>query len=260
MIRTGVSSNAAVTNGAGLERVIEAAAGHGFGFVELSMEGPQTRETLESDAGRIRGLLEEHGLGCVVHLPWVRMEVGSPFPEVRDAWHTVLEQSLETADRLGAEKAVVHGTNTERDYHRKAEYVYDALDAVRATAASHDVELCAENVDATPMCVDEFPSLFEHTDVSMTLDTGHASVEGHDAASLAEFLSAHADRVSHLHLHDNDGDSDAHLPLGLGRLDFRRLLAPLRGSDWDGTLSIETATDPELAAIEFNRRKLEAAL
>lgn len=260
MIRKGVSTSAAVSQGEGLETVIDRAADHGFDFVEIAMEGPQTREAVRSDAERIRGLLDDRGLGCVVHLPWVRMEIGSPFAAVRDAWTAVLEQSIQTADRLGATKGVVHGTNTERSYPTKADHVYESLDTLQEIGEAHDLELCAENVSATPMRVEEFPALFENTDVSMTLDTGHASVEGQDSASLAAFVADHADRVSHVHLHDNAGDSDDHLPLGMGRLDFEEILAPLRESDWDVTLSLETDTDPEMDILAFNKRKLDAAV
>jgi sugar phosphate isomerase/epimerase len=260
MIRTGASTNAAVSQGARLETVIEGIADHGLDFVEVSMEGPQTRATIESDAERIRQLLDDRGLDCVVHLPWVRMEVGSPFAEVRDAWLEVLEQNIQTASRLGAEKGVVHGTNTERDYPGKADHVYEALDALQEMGEKYDLEVCAENVSAPPMRIEEFPALFEHTAVSMTLDTGHASVEGQDSASLAAFVSRHADRISHFHLHDNAGDSDDHLPLGMGRLDFEEILAPLRDTDWEGTLALETVSDPESDILSFNKRRLDAVI
>ena len=76
----------------------------------------------------------------------------------------------------------------------------------------------------------------------MTLDTGHARMNGMDSGAMAEFLDTHGDRVGHLHLNDSRLPKDEHLPFGAGTIDFERVFEPLRDG-WTGTFSLEVFTD-----------------
>jgi sugar phosphate isomerase/epimerase len=46
--------------------------------------------------------------------------------------------------------------------------------------------------------------------------------------------------LRHVHLHDNKGGTqDLHLPLGTGNLDLSHLIAQLRRTGYDGTITLE---------------------
>ena len=92
----------------------------------------------------------------------------------------------------------------------------------------------------------------------MTLDTGHARVDGMDAAEIAEFLDEHGERVSHVHVNDSRQAADEHVPTGSGNLDFETALAPLR-EGWTGTVSAEVFTF-DFDYIELSKEKLDGYL
>jgi len=76
---------------------------------------------------------------------------------------------------------------------------------------------------------------------------------------MATFLANHVDRVAHLHLVDTRGDSDEHLPVGMGKIDFGTVLAPLADAGWSGTATLEIGTD-DYATIALGKENLERLL
>ncbi len=74
-----------------------------------------------------------------------------------------------------------------------------------------------------------------HANFGVLFDTSHAHVC--TGGGELELLRALAGRINHVHLADSDGSVDEggvsrHLPLGAGRLDFKRLLPELRDAAW----------------------------
>jgi sugar phosphate isomerase/epimerase len=74
-----------------------------------------------------------------------------------------------------------------------------------------------------------------HANFGVLFDTSHAHVcTGGDEWELLQALKG---KINHVHLADSDGSVDEqgvsrHLPLGTGRLDFKRLLPELRDAAW----------------------------
>lgn len=208
-------------------------------YVELLLDGHHERTGIDPDA--VAESAADHGIDLLVHLPFA-LDVGSPYDHVREGAIRELSAGLETASEFGARKAVVHASS---DAWRPAwdeatvqDNVVDSLSELRVVAEEYGVELCVENVPGEWFGLEEFPRLFGETDVSMTFDTGHAYIEGYDAAAQAEFLADHAGRVSHVHVNDTRTRDDEHVPVGSGVLDFGRVLDPLETA----TLSIEVFT------------------
>jgi sugar phosphate isomerase/epimerase len=135
----------------------------------------------------------------------------------------------------------------------------DAVAQLNAVAADHGVEICAENMFGAYATIDELEHVLADTDASLTVDTGHARIEGYSATEMADFLAAHSGRVSHIHCNDTRGQSDEHLPIGAGTIDFETVLAPLVERDWDGTVSVEVLTR-NFEYIEHSIDQLDATL
>jgi sugar phosphate isomerase/epimerase len=245
-----------VTNGSvPLADSIDAAGALDFDFVEIIMHGSGHRSELAP--GPVRERLDDNGLDCLVHLPFSGIDVGSPHEHVRRGSIEEIEASLSVAGAIDARKAVLHPTSgADGDDCRRL--MAEGVRAVDDAAREHGIEVCAENMFAKYVTVDDFGDVVADTDVSLTVDTGHARIEGHDAADTAAVIAEHRDRVSHLHLNDTRGRSDEHLPFGAGTLDFDTVFEPLR-EDWDGTLSLEVGTQ-NLDYIGHSKEHLDALI
>jgi len=239
------------------EDALPAAAAMELDFLEVMLDGHHERGRIDPDA--VAAAAGEHDLDLLVHLPF-RLDVGSPAAHVREGAVRELSACLETAAAFDARKAVVHASS---DAWRPAwdegtvqDNIVASLGELQAVAADGGVELCVENVPGDWFGLADFPRLFEATDVSMTFDTGHAYIEGEDAAAQREFLERYRDRVSHVHVNDTRGGEDQHVPVGSGLLDFGRILEPLETA----TLSVEVFTPSyEYVGVSANtlRRAVE---
>ena len=208
-------------------------------YVELLLDGHHERQQLDSEG--VGTSANDHDLDTVVHLPFA-FDIASPYEHAREGAIRELSATLEAASTFDARKAVVHATSNAWgpawDSEPVAEGVVDALDELQVVAEEFGIELCVENIPGEWFGLADFPKLFEATDVSMTFDTGHAYVEGYDAADQGEFISDHSDRISHLHINDVRTRRDDHVPIGAGVLDFGTICAGLE----DATLSVEVFT------------------
>jgi sugar phosphate isomerase/epimerase len=232
----------------------------GFDFVELYMDG--ATERTELDAGAVESLVAEEGLDLLVHLPFVDVEIGSPRAPVRQGSLSEQRACIETAAEMGAEKAVLHAGTSARppewDLESVAPNLLSAIRELDQFAAERGVEICVENLPGVPFTIHHFDRVFADTEASMTLDTGHARVDGLDAEDMADFLDDHGDRISHVHVNDAREDADEHVPTGSGTTDFDTALAPLR-DDWEGTVSVEVYTF-DFDYLELSAEKLDGYL
>lgn len=240
-----------------LPDAVEFAAEHGFEFVEVKMQGVTDRAALESAPAAFGERLDEYDVDLLVHLPY-QLDIGSPHPYVREGSVDELEACLECAGALGAEKATVHAESRAWIGGDRRENVLESIDRLDGTAAEFGVELCAENPLRGTVPIHDFDAVFDATDVSMTLDTGHARCDGLSSEEIAAFVAGNAGRISHVHLNDTLGESDDHLPFGAGTVDFPRVLEALP-DDWNGTLSLEIASaDREYLTV--SKRRLDRTL
>lgn len=241
---------------------IRKAGEFGFDFVEVMMDGATERRRLAENEAEIRSLLDEHDLAMLVHLPF-RLDIGSPFEHVREGAVRELEEAIRTAADLKAEKGVVHASSNAWppawNHSTIHTHILDSLRRLDEFGAERDFELCVENVVNEFFDIHDFDSLFEETDASMTVDTGHARISGMDSTELATFVGDRADRISHFHLNDTRVPEDEHLPFGSGTIEFDRILDALKREDWSGTLSLEVFTF-DYEYVEMSKRRLDDLL
>lgn len=240
-----------------LERQLEFAGAGDFDYVEILMDGDHSRERLASQAPTIRGILDEHGLDVAVHLPFPT-DIGSPYERVRAGAVETQLACIDVATDLGAEKGVLHPESSAWTVAWEdatlREHVDGSVAELTAYGAARDFEVCAENVFGGPYTIEHMHRLLDETDVSMTLDTGHARVTGYDATETAAFVADRAERISHVHLNDTRRPADEHLPFGAGNLDFEPIFDAFP-SAWRGTLSLEVGTQ-SLDYLEESRSQL----
>ena len=222
------------------ETAVTAAAEFDCEFIELLMEGDYERRTCPTEG--VRTACERHGVDLLVHLP-LRLPVGSPHEHIREGAVREAVDALETASAMGARRAVLHARSDAWSPGYDREQVRDLIirgcDAV-SERSPEDVEMCVENLTTPFFDIDDFRLLFDRTDASMTLDTGHALVQGYDEDTQAELIHEYPERVRHVHLNDTRTTSDdEHLPIGAGAVDFEPILTAVES---EATLTCEMFT------------------
>lgn len=244
-----------------LETAIEQAGELGFDHIEVMMDGPGIRTSLEDGKDSLEALLDDHGLTFMVHLPF-KLDIGSPHDHVREGAITELEHCLDTASGMDAVKAVVHAESQAwLPAWEATEIQARILAAVRhldGYAAGRGIDLCVENIPEGFFALHDFDLLFSETDAAMTLDTGHARVDGFTDEDMARFVADWTDRIDHVHINDVRQPQDEHLPFGAGSMDFETVLSPLQ-DDWQGSPSLEVFT-PNYDYLRISREKLVEVL
>ncbi len=197
----------------------------GLNHVELKREYLHAHPAAPSPR-ELATLRREHSVSFTLHAPFRDWNIGSFNDASRRAAVEQVKQTLDDAAAANAGAVVVHGGSVPRRYpervHEKARA--NAVQSVRECAehaARVGVPLCLENqphsetkrrYTTSPI---NLATMLETIDADpewlrLTLDVGHAKVNGHDWRA---FVDRFDNRIDVIHLHDNDGESDDHEPL-----------------------------------------------
>jgi sugar phosphate isomerase/epimerase len=243
---------------------IHAIGSQGFDYVELAMDPPEADWTrLRQQRQRILEVLETHKMGLICHLPTF-IHTADLTASIREASRHELRQSVLVAAELGARKVVLHpsfvgglGRNV-LDLVRR--YALESLDAVARLAEESGCRICLENLfdRLTPFsAVDDFAAVLERwPQMGMTLDVGHAFMDGHGMDRILAFIDRFGERIGHVHISDNHGQRDDHLPVGDGGIDFEALISALMRIPYDDTMTLEVFT-PDSNDLVRSRRALQ---
>jgi sugar phosphate isomerase/epimerase len=103
--------------------------------------------------------------------------------------------------------------------------------------------------------------LDEHPDLKLTLDTGHANIDG-GSGRIFEFIRRYGSRIGHVHASDNHGQRDEHLPIGEGNIDFQGVMRRLAKIGYQETITLEVFAEDRrrLAKSRDRLRKLAAKI
>jgi sugar phosphate isomerase/epimerase len=75
------------------------------------------------------------------------------------------------------------------------------------------------------------------------LDVGHANLLCANGANIYDFIDQFKDRLYHVHVHDNRGGQDQHgdlhLGLGMGNIDWPRVVKSLKTAGYNKTVTFE---------------------
>jgi sugar phosphate isomerase/epimerase len=239
-------------------------AANRFDYIDLTIEAPGAAlET--SDWPRVRGTLEEMGLGVICHTaPYFPIE--NPSPAVRQAALDELRRCLDVAQLLGAPLCTTHFRGWPGYLAEAAGYEYyrQWLTILIRHGADLGVQVALENSSDNRHQLKHFREIFHRLpELRLLFDIGHGNVK--TAKSMTrDYLFALADRLAHVHLSDNDGQGDDHLPLGAprrGGIDLRHELRGLRSFRYDGGITVEVFGDRRwlIASADLVREQWEQA-
>lgn len=237
-------------NDPALDPVAEArwAADHDFDFLDLTMEGP-TAAIDQVDVAALKAVLDETGLGIIGHNAWY-LPFGSPVPQIRAGAIEAVRATFEPFARLGATYVNVH---TDKgvgafSYDDTLRWNAESFAMLAEHAKAYGLIVIVENVVNNLNTPKAFRTILEsHPDLRFHLDIAHANVKGERTG---EFLKQHKNKLVHVHVSDNKRVNDDHLPLGVGAINWTEQIAMLKGSGYDGTITLEIFTPDRDYLIE----------
>ncbi|MGD8368013.1 MAG: sugar phosphate isomerase/epimerase [Desulfobacterales bacterium] len=246
---------------------IEEFAALGFDYLELTLDPP------EAHHGRIRPVkaqicraLEDRKMGLVVHLPTF-VSTADLTDGIRNASVAEMLRSMDLAAEMGAEKVVMHPSTISGlgplVMDLAMGYAQESMETMIRHAESLGLRTCLENM--FPRCraffePEHFDSIMKRfSNLEMTLDTGHANIDGREGRRIFSFIRRFGGRIGHVHASDNGGRRDEHLPVGSGNIDFAGLMGRLLQVGYQETITLEVfSEDRRLLAKSRDRlRRLE---
>lgn len=178
-----------------------------------------------------------------------------------------MHESLDMAMELGAKKVVLHPSmvvgmgpfvlDTVKGY------AFDFLSEMVTAAQQINMTICLENMFPRNMLgvePDDFEEIFmSFPTLKLTLDTGHANIDGRRGKRLKEFADRFGERIGHLHFSDNNGKFDGHLAVGKGTVNFAKLVRQLKATGYDDTLTLEVF-DTDRQNLVASRERIKTML
>jgi len=179
----------------------------------------------------------------LVHGP----EEGNPFDcnELRSTLLPQIKKLVNFASALDAQLITIHFWLDQRFIEQSIFKEKLTILATMVTMAHEKgMKLCLENLSEGPEDFEQAFHLFP--ELGLTLDIGHGELLSSRNKAYS-FIEICPERISHVHVHDNHGgntpEDDLHLPLGEGSIAFEPIIAALRKTGYNKTLTLEVAPD-----------------
>ena len=233
-----------------VDDLVAAAAAFGFDRIEWFEMNEAMPWSAPATAERLRALMRRHGLTPQYHAPYEGPAGDLSREGVRfrapGEIAALLSTFMDRAERLGAKLMTVHLGSCPAGEDR-AGALRAVLDGVRlavpelqrrgirAALENHTTAIIDSALGDRPEEFDWLMANLPPEHVGMTLDLGHAHINGH----LDEFMDRPFDRVFNMHLHDNDGLKDLHLPLGKGSIPWSGVLRRIAAKCYTGAFTFE---------------------
>ncbi len=246
---------------------IEAFAGMGFDYLELTMDPPQAHySNIQQDKDRILKILNRYSMGVMCHLPTF-VYTADLAESIRKASLDEMLTSLDAAAEIGVRKAVLHPSMISglavyvTDIVLK--YFNEFLGEVVAKAEQKGITLCLENMFPRYHSFfepEDFIKIFEQfPSLRLTLDTGHANIEDKSRRRVLDFIEMFGGRIGHVHVSDNGGKRDDHFPIGKGTVNFPRIIKALKNAGYTDTVTFEIFTEDRYD-LKSSREKFDYML
>ena len=251
-----------------MEEYFSFAKENGFPWIELSCNNPNNFLDKWTPA-RISGIKKlrdkagvKYGLHSASFVNAAEIE-----PTVRKAVQQHLIDYVELAHQLEAEYVVLHfGYHFSLFMDAVFENLIKTYRPVVELAEKYKLPIGIENMNKIHeeaeiaylgVTIEELSRVFNAIQskyFGLTLDIAHASLLPGGSES---FIDAFPDRIVSSHVSDNDLILDRHIPVGNGKIDFKRVFKHLMKVNFKGTLNIELKTNEDRL---LSKKRLEPIL
>ena len=235
-----------------------------FDYLELAMDPPHgDTRSLKKQKREIREHLTQHDLGLVCHLPTF-LSTADLTDRIRKASIDETLDSLDVAAELEPLKVVLHpsyimGLGVFVPELARA-HAMESLEILVDKAHGLGLCLCLENMfPRTHWLInpEEFVDILaKFPTLNLLLDVGHAHIEDAGGKKCLRFIEMFPDRIGHLHVSDNFCKEDQHLPIGVGIIDFSRVVKALKRVGYNDTITLEVFSR-DRNYLKMSKRKME---
>lgn len=214
-----------------------------FDFVEVGIEEPGgAPRIVAKKAPEINRIMKKHGMFTLGHAPWW-IDLGSPHEIVRDAWAEECKKIIDAGKKINTQKITFHAHSQSMLLSDKAalkEVISNYIGNMASLVdyAGDDMVVMLENTTEMSSLKDFERIVSKVKGLGVNLDIGHAFIAG-GTKSVSAHIKKLGKRIEHIHMHDNHGKMDEHLPVGVGNIDFRKVIESLKKIKYDKTISIE---------------------
>ncbi|HOV90610.1 MAG TPA: sugar phosphate isomerase/epimerase family protein [Syntrophorhabdaceae bacterium] len=243
----------------------------GFNTIELSLEIPHVLE-IDRDVINYLKYLRSDGIDFSMHAPFLEINLGSFFEDVRRYSKKRIIHAINTACAIGCNPVVIHPCYTfVKDKSKSIEaetrenFIQD-LKEVLELAYENGIKIALENVHMPFFFfynMDDFKALKEIIPgLGIALDLGHAfiakrteGIDNPEQSIIEDIEYIGMENIFHVHLHNNYGSKDEHLFLH-GDMDIKQIISFLKTKDYSEKIIIESS-DPELYGMDSVLKKIE---
>ncbi|RJS85412.1 sugar phosphate isomerase/epimerase [Candidatus Bathyarchaeota archaeon] len=219
-----------------------------FKNVEIVDEGLHSLNEERVDA--IRKIAYDRDLEISIHSPFINVDIASISYQKRRASLRRLKKSILLSGKLDSPLWVLHSGLRNNSSYLFSDVNWEMnLRSIRELAEfskMHGVRVTVENgisnLHFLLSKVEDFNRFYDNLgdyEIGLTLDVGHANIEG----EIFRFLKEYAGKIVHTHLHDNHGISDEHLGIGDGNINWRRVIQTFKEINYKGSLIVESVRD-----------------
>lgn len=215
----------------------------GFDFVDLAIEGPRAGpEKLAEEEKKIKELLSTYDMFAVAHVPWF-FDIGHPYGGVQDAFLEEARKVIKVAATFEIEKIGLHILKPKGLFGDKMGRNIEGIKEIVKAAGDYGAVICVENLDLSTFGIEDFRRIFsEVPEAKLLYDIGHANLGIREDDEIFLFLKNFKDKLSHIHAHDNLGGigvtDDLHLPIGVGNINWKKMVKDLK-KVYQGTITLE---------------------
>jgi len=205
----------------------------GVDYIEILNEYPNNIIDID--------LLNSFNFKYTIHSPIIDLNIASLNKSIQLTSINEIRKSIDLANTLDSDIVVVHPGSVPflaRNYVDKVlAKCRESLIICENYAKDFGVNVAVENMPNIDgflyKDINKLNNLLINLDISMTLDVGHAAVNG--------FLEndMYFDSIKHIHLSDNNYDNDMHYSLGEGCINFKTIIEIFERNSYDGIYVIE---------------------
>ncbi|MEE8401860.1 MAG: sugar phosphate isomerase/epimerase family protein [Candidatus Hydrothermarchaeaceae archaeon] len=214
-----------------------------FDFVDLAIEGPRAGpEKLAEEEREIRDLLSTYDMFAVAHVPWF-FDIGHPYEAVQEAFLKEAHKVIKVAAKFEIEKIGLHILKPKGLFEDKLGLNIKGIKEIVRKAENYGIAICIENLDFSTFSIDDFRQIFKEVpEAKFLYDIGHANLGIREEGEIFLFLRNFKDKLIHIHAHDNLGGTevagDLHLPIGVGNIDWKKMVNNIK-KVYHGTITLE---------------------
>ncbi|WP_297898763.1 sugar phosphate isomerase/epimerase family protein [Methanobrevibacter sp.] len=215
-------------------------------YIEILQEYPNSNINVD--------LLNSFDFKYTIHSPIIDLNIASLNKSIQLASINEIIKSIDLAKTLDSDIVVVHPGSIPflaRNYVDKVlSKCRESLVICENYGSDYDVHIAVENMPNIDNFlykdINTLNRLLFDLDIGMTLDVGHAAVNGFSEKEL------YFDSIKHVHLSDNNYDNDMHYSLGEGSIDFKAVIKNFEKNNYNGIFVIEV-NDKEsvLKSLEY---------